>query len=360
MRKRILRQKIHDHCGERVQSLVSRLKYASGLRPSVNFQQSEPVTTQDLYPQPYRACLVLSADFELAWGWCRAKDKTASLSYARTMAHRARQNFPDLLALFERYEVPVTWPTVGHLLLESCSRDDEKVHPEVLRMPYFTNEYWRYTEGDWFDMDPASTVQAASEWYAPDLIRQILNSPVDHEIACHTFSHIDFSDERCPPGVADSELRACCETALASGIELRSFVFPGNLAGNLLALRNHGFSGYRIEGRYELDHPRQDPLGLWQIPGGICLHKPFSNWQDVYWVDILKRYVDLALETGTVCHFWFHPSMNSDILESVFPKILAYITDRRQVLWCTTMRNLVNWLNNHEMGSAGGVSELAV
>ncbi len=341
-----LRSRLYGLAGERLQMWYSRTKYALGLRPRANFHRLDSIMDQRLYPLSHKACLIISIDFELAWGWHSVKDEPEPLSYARNMACKARQNFPELLSVFEHYGIPATWATVGHLFLEKCSMKDGKAHPEVLRIPYFTNEYWRYTEGDWFGIEPGSTFQDSPEWYAPDIIQQILDSPVDHEIGCHTFSHISFSDEHCPPQVAESELKACVEAAEAWGIELSSFIFPGNLAGNLVALKANGFSAYRMDSKYELDYARQDTLGLWQIPGGICLEKPLPGWSDTYWVSILKRYVELALKTGTICHFWFHPSMDSASINSVLRSVLEYVDTCRNEVWITTMRELTQWLES--------------
>jgi hypothetical protein len=337
-----LKDHLYNLAGNKIQSLYSQMKYSFGLKPKAKSQNYSFETL--LYPPPFKACLVFSIDFELAWGWYRTKDKAEPLLYANEMACQTRHNFPTILALFGQYEIPATWAIVGHLFLERCARNNGKLHPEILRIPYFVNEYWCYIDGDWFDFDAGSDFQTAPECYAPDLIQQILDSKIDHEIACHTFSHIDLSDDRCPSQVADSELKACINVARSWDIELKSFIFPGTLTGNLASLKKYGFSAYRIEGRYELNYPRQDDLGLWQIPSGICIEKPFANWSNEYWVSILKRYIDIAIETGTVCHFWFHPSANHGIFEIVLPEILEYVSDKHHILWCATMKDLTRWM----------------
>src|SRR2546426_1072920 len=47
--------------------------------------------------------------------------------------------------------------------------------------------------GDWYMHDPCTNYHEDPLWYAPDLIAQILESRVPHEIGTHSFSHIDFS-----------------------------------------------------------------------------------------------------------------------------------------------------------------------
>ena len=152
---------LYQRAGQRGQSFISRTKYTVGIRPYVDRQQPDFGKLKSLYPSSHNACLIISVDFELAWAWCRVNGKPEPLSYARDMARQARQNFPELLSMFEHYGIPATWATVGHLFLERCSMKDGQVHPEVLRIPYFANEYWNYTEGDWFGIEPGSTFQNA-------------------------------------------------------------------------------------------------------------------------------------------------------------------------------------------------------
>ena len=337
-----LKKHLYELAGSRGQACIDRFRYAVGILPRVHQRPGEQATTQG-YPAPFKACLVISADLELAWAWRYMKHVPDPLSYAIQRAEQARRNFPELLALFDRYETPVTWAVLGHLFLESCARDNDGAHPEVRRIPYFENEFWQFLEGDWFDADSCSDYQRDPAWYAPDLIHAILKAKVKHEIACHSFSHIDFSDGVCPPEVADSELRKCQEIAREWGLELKSFAFPANLVGNRASLKRYGFAAYRWHSGYELDVPCRDDLGLWQIPCGVCWEKP-ARWAVDAWVGALRRCVDRALETGTVLHLWFHPSCDPINVETVFPALLDYVAARRSDLCVMTMGGLVDRL----------------
>ena len=249
----------------------------------------------------------------------------------------SREYLPPLLDLFDQFSVPVTWATVGHLFLEKCDRTNGRAHSDLPRPPYFENEFWRYAQG------PPPDYHQGPAWYAPDLIRSILSAKVKHEVACHTFSHIDCSEIHCPPEVMDSELDQCQRLATSLGIKLRSFVFPTNLAGNFISLKKHGIIAYRWHNGYELDVPRRDELGLWQIPGGVLREKP-EGWPADAWINALQKSVDKALETRTVLHLWFHPSCDPVNVEEVFPALLNYIAPRRNDLWVTTMQGLVDSL----------------
>jgi predicted ATP-grasp superfamily ATP-dependent carboligase len=353
--KEQLRDTIRERVGDRERMLLSRLSFAVGLRPRVNRSAAHTLA----YPGDRRAAIVVSADLELAWAWRFARAETDPLDVARRRARQGRRNLRVVLDLCDRYELPVTWATVGHLFLNGCDRLNGRVHPELPRVPYFTNQLWTYQSGDWFEHDPGAqdpTQPDWADWYGPDLIRSILARRVKHEIGCHTFSHMIFSDQHCPPEVAEAELHRCQELAAEWGLRLRSFVFSGNLEGNLPALRAAGFSAYRSEDWYDLDVPRRDPLGLWRIPGGVCLDRPYAQGRVADHVRLLRRCVDVALEQGLVCSFWFHPETDPRDVDEVFPAIFEYIAAHRSDLWVTTMSEMTDWLETAPARAPGSAS----
>ena len=296
------------------------------------------------YPNRHKAAIIISADLELAWGWRYIKGVADPLAFAIKKAERARNNLPLMLELFDAYEIPVTWATVGHLFLESCKNDHGIPHGKIPRPPYFNNEYWQYTKGDWYYADPCTNVLKDAAWYGSDLIHSILSSKVKHEIACHSFSHIDCSDKYCPGEVMDAELSECKHAASQFGLELKSFVFPGNCVGNLESLKKHGFKAYRLNEPPELEIPRQDKFGLWTIPGGICMEKP-EGWPSRAWIQVLSKCITRALETRTILHLWFHPSCSEENIITIFPALLNHIHKYWKDIWITTMGGLVDELN---------------
>src|SRR5438132_13123768 len=64
-----------------------------------------------------RAAACISADFEMSWAFRHHPKEVA-----RDRGQRERENIPHLLQIFERCAFPITWATVGHLFLESCTR----------------------------------------------------------------------------------------------------------------------------------------------------------------------------------------------------------------------------------------------
>jgi hypothetical protein len=328
--------------GDAGRGLVRRAQLGLGLRPRVNRAAGRAVS----YPGGRAAAVVISADLELAWAWRYAQVPDPA-AYARRRAQQGRKNLGVVLDLCDRFDVPVTWATVGHLFLNSCDRSAGRAHPEVPRVGYFQNERWTYRSGDWFDDDPATNTSGPdwAAWYGPDLVRSVLGRRVKHEIGCHTFSHVVFSDVHCPTDIAAAELRCCQEAAAPFGLTLRSFVFPGNLPGNFGPLSAAGFTSYRLGTTYELDVPRRDPLGMWQIPEGVWLETAYASWTSARQAAMVRRYVDTAIQHGLLCSLWFHPETDPRNVEEVFPVVFDHIASRRSEVWVTTMGDLAQWLD---------------
>lgn len=189
-------------------------------------------------------------------------------------------------------------------------------------------------------------------WYGRDLIDLIIHSKVDHEIGCHSFSHLNCSDEDCPPGVFEDEIAECVALAKQMGINLRSMVFPGGTCGNYGILKKHGFTNYRFNNEWDMFYPEKDRFGLWRLPSfSNILADPF-NWDLDYWVNRYKYYIDEAIANNTVIHFWFHPSFDDFIMKELLPKVLEYADEMREkgYLWCTTMAELANYSEKSRIG----------
>jgi hypothetical protein len=91
------------------------------------------------------------------------------------------------------------------------------------------NAWWK---GDWYMHDPCTDYKHDPLWYAPDLIQSILESPVQHEIGTHSFSHIDFSAACSDPFLVRRELEESIATMQRFDITPRSLVYPFNRMGH--------------------------------------------------------------------------------------------------------------------------------
>lgn len=297
-------------------------------------------------PKPYKAVLVISNDFELAWAFRFSKSKKNPIENALELARLTRENVPEIVRQCEKYNVPMTWATVGHLFLNSCAKEGGLAHPDVERLNHFESASWKFDSGDWFKDDPCTDVHTDPEWYAPDLIKIIMDSPVKHEIGCHTFSHIDCRDKVCSPVVFESDLSKCVEIANDYQLKLESFVYPGHTFGNFNSLPKLGFTNYRTNYQNTLGYPEKNYDKLWEHKSSAEFEYR-NTWSIKYQIYRYKKIIDRAIKTNTVCHFWFHPSFSPVFLKEILPEVLKHIDNRREELFITTMGEYTNWLNKN-------------
>ncbi len=323
------------------------ISFEVGRNPRV---MPRPAKYRAFIPPQVDGVVIISADFELGWAWRYAKGLADARAESEQYARRARKNIPVILDLCERYDVPITWATVGHLFLDRCRKNGTGIaHPELERLDYFENKWWRYASGDWFEHDPCSSLQENDAWYAPDLVRQIMDSRVGHEIGCHTFSHIDCREEVCPEAVINSELRASQTAAERFGLRLESFVFPGHTMGNFKAIRAQGYTSVRTNYVNEIGYPSKDEYGLWRFPATaeIIMNPAWSERYNLY---RYRKIIGRTVKHRALTNLWFHPSLDGETAPLLFETIFQYLRSYGERIWVTTMRDYTRWLE--EEGSS--------
>ena len=184
------------------------------------------------------ASVVISLDTELAWGF---HDK-GNISHL-TKWHAERQNIDGMLKLFDEHKIPVTWAIVGHLFLESCVRD----HPD--------SEYPIH----WYSQDPGKNILQEPLWYAPDIVRRIIDADAGHDIGLHSFSHVPFGEVN--HSVAMHEMIQAVDAAKKYGIIPISFVYPRESIGHINVLKDFGIKIFRRPGHgFEKKLPKSSKL----------------------------------------------------------------------------------------------------
>jgi hypothetical protein len=178
------------------------------------------------------------------------------------------------------------------------------------------------------------------------LIKQIINSRIEHEIGSHTFSHVELSNKICSPELALQELQKCVEVMNKFKIIPRSFVFPSDVEGNFTALVKSGIIAFRGAGDgFSISYPIKNKEGLWNIHENVSLGLNFfmRGMDNCYF--IAQRHIDEAIFTNSVAHFWFHPSFLSKKTFKTLEPILKYIDNKRkeQKLWVTTMSEIAKY-----------------
>jgi peptidoglycan/xylan/chitin deacetylase (PgdA/CDA1 family) len=281
--------------------------------------------------------VVISIDAELGWGFCDYEQPPPS----RVAAGRA--GWRTLLDLLGAHDLPATWAVVGHLFLDDC----DGVHPELPSV-----------EG-WFDRERTAWLRRPELRFGRDLVAATAGSPVGHELACHSFSHVLFDDARVTREIARAEIEVAVEAARSFGVEFDSFVFPRNRIGHRDLLAAHGFRCYRglrsrpggrlrraggkvlsaiDPGRVDLVAPRVDEYGLVEVPASLFLFG-FEGWPRRLAASLgtdpvvrqAEHAIDRASREDGLFHLWLHPNnlRTARDVERV-RAVLAHLAARRE------------------------------
>ena len=163
---------------------------------------------------------VISLDFELHWGAAERWDLELKKDYFDT----TRRIIPIVLCLFEKYDIHVTWATVGFLfaknkqqLLSFCPKE---------RPAYKNNELSYY---NLIDSNEVGNDENDDPYhYASSLIELILKTP-NQELGSHTFAHYYCNEEGQNKYQFEADLKAAQGLAKENfNVELKSLVFPRN------------------------------------------------------------------------------------------------------------------------------------
>lgn len=130
---------------------------------------------------------------------------------------------PRLLDLFTKYEIHVTWATVGMLMHQS--KKELLSNSPVLKPTYKETSLsaYRLIETPGIGEDESSDPYH----FAPSLVRQIVATP-NQELGSHTFGHYYCNEPGQTVEQFAEDLRAAQRVASNYGTKLRSLVFPRN------------------------------------------------------------------------------------------------------------------------------------
>lgn len=201
------------------------------------------------------ASVTLSLELELAWG---QHDKGGS-DICSPDRSAEEVYFGKLLDACDRYEIPVTFDVVGHLLLESCDGSHDGTHEE-----------------GWFAADPGTDADSDPLFYWPELPHLLTERPVEHEVATHTFSHVLCNEIR--EQTLTWELERCFEVHEAAGLDRpETIVTPRHRPISYDVLERLGIGGVRTLKR----QPRESTLGrykqratFWTLDRGHPAYEP--------------------------------------------------------------------------------------
>ncbi len=297
---------------------------------------------------------VISLDLELGWGF---------IAHPEHKALRLLNNDPQcgrgvaklLLNLLQRYNIPASWAVVGHLFLNQG---------EGKR--WISKDLPQFKDG-WVNWDFYCQICSSPLYSAPDIINEILASPVTHEIGLHSFFHIPFS--LCNQEAARLEVELGVNLMRKWGFAPQSFVFPGNFIGHIDALKGQGIKIYR--GNDAKLCKKTAPLlirkasgaigklialpvlplwkeDIWEIPGSMSFYDPFVPFT---LLSRAKTGLRRTIRTNKVFHIWLHPwslLLSKGLLQDL-ETFLAIVSQKRDegTLKVMTMGDLASCLNQN-------------
>ena len=257
---------------------------------------------------------IVSLDCEGKWGMA---DHLQPYHHSMLTDRALAEVYDRLVALFARYDIAATFAYVmAFTLAESERRDFAELDDRSSGDPWLRH-YWAHRDAG-----------RSEGWFQPHALDAV-RADGRHEIACHSFCHRPMGDASLPPAGARAELASAARVGALKKVEMRTFIFPRNEVGNLAALREAGYLGYRerleraggLRGRFTrlveelnvrpaIQRPAAPREGLLPIPAGY-----FFNWRFA-----ARRYVPAAVTrarwrsllertaaAGGVAHLWLHP-----------------------------------------------------
>lgn len=289
---------------------------------------------------------IISLDFELFWG---VNESRTVEGYGNNI-EGVWNAIPQMLALFNKYEIHATWATVGMLMCRDYAQW-KQTEPTILPS-YLNQKCSNYVLGDIVKQYPTL-------FFARPLVEQIQNT-LYQEIATHTYSHFYCDEQGATPEQFKQDLICTQQLATEMGIALRSIVLPRNQIKTefLQQLPCLGIETYRgnpnhwlyqnghtapygkigrairfsdswlpLTGNHISQNINPNPnIKLVNIPASQFL-RPWSNKLKAFEglrLNRLKNAMTEAAHSSGVYHLWWHPhnfgintNQNLAVLESL-------------------------------------------
>ena len=272
---------------------------------------------------------MVSLDFELFWGML----EVCSLESYQDHVLGGKQAIPQLLKLFEKYEIHATWATVGFLFADNY-QEAARFFPE-LRPSYTKPELNGYA---YFE-SIGQNEETAPCFYAPGLLDQIAKTP-GQEIGSHTFCHYYCREAGQTVAQFEADMRAAKAIAKTKGYDVTSVILPRNQSEPEYTevLRKIGFTAYRAEEddwvhRYFRKNKWQVPYrafhlldvylpltgqccyapryenGVWNLVGSRIFRPIFRPLEFLEGMKLrrIKKEMRYAAKHDLVYHLWWHP-----------------------------------------------------
>ncbi|QYA26046.1 polysaccharide deacetylase family protein [Gramella sp. MT6] len=271
--------------------------------------------------------LVISLDFELLWG---VFDK---LSFEENQLYfiKTRNAIPQILQIFEKFEIHATWATVGMLFNHNWEEWNSNIPSNIPN--YQNRNLSAYNFGK--SIQSKSTEFAC---FAPDLIKKIISTK-NQELATHTYSHFYCREKGQDLKSFREDLKMSVSLAEKVGQDLHSLVFPRNQLnkGYLETCSDLGITSVRSNpNKWYWEDTQKDTLAQKifrtgdayigknnksyllseisriqniSIQSASRLLRPFSHNRAFNYLRLkrIANEMEYAAINGQIYHLWWHP-----------------------------------------------------
>lgn len=282
-----------------------------------------------------KGTFIISLDFELHWG---GFEKWPLEDY-RDYFLNTRQVIPEMLNLFAKHEIHVTWAGVG--MLFHTSRESLMETSPDLKPSYVVQELSAY------DYIKQKGIGASEEedpfHFAGSIVKRIVDTPFQ-ELGSHTFAHYYCNEEGQMLEQFRADLKAAQASASVYDQKLRSLVFPRNQFNEeyLRVCFEEGFTAVRDNPRdwfWNIQSTQQESIwkrlnrgvdAYWPIgkkntyplnsvvhrPGlPLCIpasrllrpYRPSELFLNKMKIERINEEMDRAAKKNEVYHLWWHP-----------------------------------------------------
>ncbi|MCM3711639.1 polysaccharide deacetylase family protein [Sporosarcina luteola] len=321
---------------------------------------------------------LISLDFELNWG---VHDVYTKEQYGKNILG-VRQAIPEMLALFQQYDIHATWATVGML----CFTEKKKLieHFPALLPSYIDQNFSPYGK-----MENLSENEGKDPYhFGESLVHQILQVPYQ-EIGTHTFSHYYCLENGQDADQFRADLQAALNVPCLENLDIRSLVFPRNQTNSAylnickeLGIQSYrgneknwvyGASGYKdrskvkrlirlmdcyvnITGHHTFNLGEESPGHPVNLQSSRFLrpYNPKLKTLEPMRLNRIKKGVEYAARRGEIYHLWWHPHNFGTHLEeniSFLRKILDHVSKMRETYGMQSM-NMGEVATNWELRKA--------
>ena len=273
-----------------------------------------------------KGSLVISLDFELIWGVFDHVELQDKITYF----NNTLKAIPEILSIFEKNSIHVTWASVGMLFNENWEQwfsnfpQELPTYENTALNPY---EYGKKHQKSGLD----------HYFFAPQIIKDI-QSIKGQEIGTHTYSHYYCLEKGQNSYQFESDIQKAVEIAKIAGVELKSLVFPRNqfnqgyldvcYKNNIQTVRTNPTAWYwdtnkpnSLTTKIVRSSDAYLPLGKKSYPesdieAGLVVGQMASRFlRPQHTLDLLnkarllriKNEIRNAAKLGEVYHLWWHP-----------------------------------------------------